>query len=259
MQISFCLYDQSRRCVEIRTRNHKKGVEILFNRSGPLFFREKRRKSVRKTHHSRFGELRANMEALDVFGELLEKASEGDSVAIEQLLGSYRPYLFAIADEDLPCEFRSEASASDLVQLTLFEAVQGLARFPGRQEGQFRAWIRQILRNNLNNIINRHRRGGPKVSLNEARGADRSGHGIQIPAPAADTSQALREEERRMALMRAMEKLSPLQRQVVRLRCFEDRTYPQIGAALKRSYDSVRKIFERAINELAGILGDESL
>src|SRR4051794_16537535 len=88
---------------------------------------------------------------------LLSAARSGSDSAFEQLLGAVRPYLQILAEGEVPADVRTKVAASDLVQETLALAYQGIGRFRGRTEAEFRAWLRQILTHQTANAVTRFR------------------------------------------------------------------------------------------------------
>ena len=52
---------------------------------------------------------------------------------------------------------RPRIDASDIVQQTLLEAHRGLGKFTGESEGEWLAWLRQILTHNTQDFIRRCR------------------------------------------------------------------------------------------------------
>ena len=71
--------------------------------------------------------------ALGNMNEWLEAARQGSPDALGQVLEYCRPYLLAVANEQLETDLQAKAGASDLVQDTFVEAHPRLRYFP-RQE-----------------------------------------------------------------------------------------------------------------------------
>ena len=91
----------------------------------------------------------------------LPAAQAGSKEALAQMLEMYRPYLLLIASQELDPALRAKGGASDLVQETILDAYKGFARFQGGEE-ELRAWLRQMLRNNLANFARRYRDTGKR-------------------------------------------------------------------------------------------------
>ena len=105
---------------------------------------------------------------LSTINKLLVAARSGDDQARGKLLERYRPYLYAIALEELDSELRVKRDASDLVQDSLLEAHRGFSDFEGVSEEELRHWLRRILGNNMVDAVRHFRgakRGGKEVPL----------------------------------------------------------------------------------------------
>src|SRR5437879_3922921 len=95
------------------------------------------------------------MSADTPISELIRRCRQGDEAARAQLLGHYRPYLWLLAQAQLGRHLRAKCDPSDLVQQTLLEAHRDFGGFAGGHEGEFLAWLRQILAHNLYNETRR--------------------------------------------------------------------------------------------------------
>lgn len=92
--------------------------------------------------------------------EILEKARQGDSLALEALFGQHAPALYRTALRVLG----DEAEAEDALQDGLLSAYRNLSRFEGRS--QFSSWLTRIV---INAALMRRRRQRNRltVSLDE--------------------------------------------------------------------------------------------
>src|SRR5205814_6556278 len=79
----------------------------------------------------------------------IEAARHGSPDALGQVLEYCRPYLLAVANEELEPDLQAKAGASDLVQDTFVEAHRGFGGFRGRNEEALLTWLRKILLHNL--------------------------------------------------------------------------------------------------------------
>src|SRR5258708_21186979 len=79
----------------------------------------------------------------------LPAARSGSADALGKALEACRGYLLMIAQGELDPHLQPKGGASDLVQETLVDAVRDFARFRGTREEELRAWLRQLLLNNL--------------------------------------------------------------------------------------------------------------
>ena len=115
--------------------------------------------------------------------DLLTRARAGDAAARDALFERCRNYVAVVARTQVESWMRPRIDASDIVQQTLLEAHRGLAKFAGDSEGEWLAWLRQILTHNTQDFIRRCRtekRGGAvEVSLDA--GGSTNGHYVSEP------------------------------------------------------------------------------
>jgi RNA polymerase sigma-70 factor (ECF subfamily) len=187
----------------------------------------------------------------------IESARQGSPAALGQILEYCRPYLLAVANEQLESDLQAKAGASDLVQDTFVEAHSGFAAFRGRSEEELLTWLRQILLHNLANF-RRQYRGTEKrqvqreVSLDTAPAEQLLG---ELEDEGSSPSAQARARERDAALERALAQLSETHRQVVQWHSLERCSFEVIGQRLNSSAEAARKLWTRAIEKLQHILG----
>ena len=87
---------------------------------------------------------------------LLRAAKAGDAPTLGRLLELYRRYLSLLARVQIGQRLQGKVDASDLVQETFLEAHRNFGRFRGGSEGEFVAWLRQILAANLADLLRRY-------------------------------------------------------------------------------------------------------
>src|SRR5437899_2062269 len=102
----------------------------------------------------------------------LPAARTGSTEALGQLLEACRGYLLLIAQRELAPDLQAKGGASDLVQETFLKAQRHFAGFQGDSEGELKAWLRQLLLNNLADFTRLYRAtppadelGGPSAEL----------------------------------------------------------------------------------------------
>jgi RNA polymerase sigma-70 factor (ECF subfamily) len=192
----------------------------------------------------------------------IEAARQGSPEALGQVLEYCRPYLLAVANEQLETDLQAKAGASDLVQDTFVEAHRDFAVFRGRSEEELLTWLRQILLHNLANV-RRHYRGTEKRQLQREVSIDTASddelRGGLVDDGSSPSAQ-VRAREQDAALERALEELPESYRQVIQWRSLERCSFEEIGQRLHCSAGAARKLWTRAVEKLQRLLGpaDES-
>ena len=188
----------------------------------------------------------------------LAAARAGSRDALGQALQACRDYLQIIAGQELDPDLRAKAGASDLVQETFVDAQRLFVRFQGTSEAEWRAWLRQLLLNNLADFTRRYRasakrRVGREVPLEAGDSSAERGGGLaaDISSPSA---QAMAPEQAAV-LERALERLPEDYRQVLKLRYEDDLSFEEIGRRTGRSGNAARKLWVRAVQRLEEELG----
>jgi RNA polymerase sigma-70 factor (ECF subfamily) len=188
------------------------------------------------------------------FASLVAQARQGDKDALDQLIQQCRDYLLLIANQDLDTSLRSKLGASDLVQQTMLAACTNFQQFRGQTEDELTGWLRQILRNDLQNA----RRHFQQTQQRDARREHRLDDS-QLIQPALTDPQhtpgtnAIVNEQMQI-LQRAMVQLPENYRTVVRLRNWEELPFEKIGETMEISAEAARKLWSRGIARLAEIL-----
>jgi len=184
----------------------------------------------------------------------LTAARAGSAEALGQALEACRGYLLLIAQQELDKDLQAKGGASDLVQETFLKAQRHFAQFQGQSEGDLKAWLRQMLLNNMADFTRLYRstakrRLGREVSLE----TDSSAAGPASRGPTADgpspSSQAM-DQEQAHAIQEALERLPADYRQVIVYRYHEERSFEEIGRLLNLTPNAARKLWLRAIKRL---------
>jgi RNA polymerase sigma-70 factor (ECF subfamily) len=190
---------------------------------------------------------------------LLNRARDGDGAALGQLLERYRSYLSLLARVQIGRRIQGKLDVADVVQETFLEAHRGVGHFRGETEGQFLAWLRQILVGILANQVRRYfgtKRRDVRLERELQDGLDRSsiylGSNL-IAAQSSPSAQACRREQA-VLLADAMEELPEDYREVIILRQLQGLSFPQVAQRMGRTEDSVKNLWARALVRLRRLL-----
>jgi len=182
---------------------------------------------------------------------LLAEARAGSVDALGRLLEEFRPYLLQIANAEFDSDFQSKEAPSDLVQLSFMEAAQGFAGFVGQGPDDFRAWVRQILSNNINDLRDRYQTQKRQVDRELRQSELSSGHaGRNLESAESSPSERVVNQELLRSLEVSLAKLSAEQRELIQLRQKEGKSFVQIAKLLGVGEDAVQKRWARAVEEL---------
>jgi RNA polymerase sigma factor (sigma-70 family) len=172
---------------------------------------------------------------------LFWRARTGDPEALNQLFARLVGPLRRWAHGRLPLWARGAADTSDLVQDALIGTPSRLGDFDPRQRSALQAYLRQAVRNRINDEIRRFTRRGPSVELDEE----------DFESAASPLREAI-EEENRTRYLSALDRLGAADRELVVARVELGYTYDQVALMAGRNTpDAARVAVRRAILRLA--------
>jgi len=190
-------------------------------------------------------------------GHLVDRARQGETEPLGQLLQLYRNYLTILATTQLDRRLRRRMSPSDLVQEAMLAAHCDFAKFRGSSERELLAWLRQILINCLHHAMETHldakrRDVRREISVEQVSAVlDRSV--VQFVQVLADRgpspSEPLRQRERAVALADQLAKLRAPYRDVIVLRTLQGLSFEEIADRMGRNAGAVRMLWLRAIDK----------
>jgi RNA polymerase sigma-70 factor, ECF subfamily len=185
------------------------------------------------------------------FATDMQAARAGDVRSRGRVLESCRQYLMAIASRGIGLDLTAKTGASDLVQETLLGAHVDFRRFHGESREELLNWLRAILQNRLA-FVSRHYRDTEKRRVNR----EISGGSWEVAFSNATTpGTQLCRRESFDALRVALDRLPEDYRKAVLWHQFDGLGFEEIGARLGRSSESARKLWSRALINLAAEIG----
>ena len=166
--------------------------------------------------------------------------------AVWGLLHACRHQLLVIAERCTGPELRRVVGPSDLVSEAMLAAHGRIDQFRGQTEGQFRRWLRTILRTRLSRA-RRRLQGTQPVSVDASglRGLD-----LALIAPDTPPSESARRAETLDRLRGALAELPEHYRRVIQLHFIEARTEKEIAAILGVTEAAVHGYLLRALRRL---------
>jgi RNA polymerase sigma-70 factor (ECF subfamily) len=200
---------------------------------------------------------------------LIDALRSRDEAAFKALVAEHGPWMLRLARRRAP----SEAVAEEIVQEAWLAVLQGIGRFEGRSS--LRTWIFSIVSHVGTAQFNKEIRTipfsswsseleGPSVPAErfQQEGAPNPGGWLTPPAPWDENpEQALTTHEAQRAIGAAIERLPPVQREVISLRDVEGWTPAEVCNALGLTETNQRVLLHRARSrvrlELESYLGNE--
>jgi RNA polymerase sigma-70 factor (ECF subfamily) len=175
---------------------------------------------------------------------LLVRAQNGDTVAMEALMGRYLPRLQRWATGRLPAAARSLLDTDDLVQDTLLNTFRRLDHFQPRHDGALLAYLREAVANRIRNEL---RRRQPVVDASVE--VDHVASTLPSPLESVVSRQSLACYERALAQLDDNDRAAIIGR-------FEmGYSYDMLARAMDRpSPDAARKLTERALRKLVALM-----
>ncbi|MCK5943548.1 MAG: sigma-70 family RNA polymerase sigma factor [Planctomycetes bacterium] len=187
----------------------------------------------------------------DERGDGYRSGLNDDDGELARLVAEHLPWIERQVHQRMGAVVREDGDTGDVLQEALLEVLRYGPSFRTRDRDRFRGLLLRIVENNLRDryrrlhrgVRDRRRHAGPASdSMLELDPAVRS---ITSPSVAA----ARREHEEWLRL--AVELLEPADRDVLRLRDWQQLEFAEIGSALGVSAEAARKRYHRALPRLA--------
>jgi RNA polymerase sigma-70 factor (ECF subfamily) len=169
--------------------------------------------------------------------ELLAQAREGSAEALEALLVRYQPHIYRFGLR--MCGNADDAS--DVVQESLMAVARSVRGFRG--DASLATWLYTISRRACMRM-RRRRSGAPAREEPLDATGDATGRGLADPAPGPEQVAADREVQ--AALVAAIDRLEPPQREVLLLRDVEGLKAHEVAAVLGITVQAVKSRLHRA-------------
>jgi RNA polymerase sigma-70 factor (ECF subfamily) len=173
--------------------------------------------------------------------ELVDRARQGDEVAIERLFARHLRPMQRWASGRLPQWARDVADTDDLVQDALLQTFKRIGDFQSRGVGALQAYLRQAVINRLRDELRRKGRRPDSTDLD-----DKNLQAAGSPLEQAIGREALEHYEG------ALQRLKPEERELIVARVEMEYTYEELAQVLgKPSAEAARKAAQRALVRLA--------
>lgn len=184
---------------------------------------------------------------------LVQRFNAGDEAAFVEIVTRHRARMFRAAFRLL----RNRADAEEIAQDTFIRAHRGLAGFRG--DSSLVAWLHCITLNLARNrywYYHRRRRHATLPLDARLREDSTATYADLVPCSAPSPVREVVNNEFAAIISRCMQRLPPLQRQVLELRNGKQHSYARIGQLLDIRIGTVKSRVARARNNLRALLGN---
>jgi RNA polymerase sigma-70 factor (ECF subfamily) len=189
-----------------------------------------------------------------------DRVREGDRNALATLFAAQEGRLRRWVQMRLDSRLQGRLSPSDVVQEIYLAAEQRLEHFQTLPDMPFRVWIRLLADQRLVDVHRRHlgaqvRDAGKEVSLERSSPMSGAAHlGARLAGDLASPSQDAIRAETLDILMRAVEAMDPMDREVLAFRHFDELTNDEVAHVLGISKGTASKRYVRALARLRQVL-----
>lgn len=192
---------------------------------------------------------------------LVSLAAAGDRVAIAELLERYRNRLRRMVALRLDHRLQGRVDPSDVIQEGYLDAMRRLDEFIQNPAVPFYIWLRFLVGQRVQEQHRRHlgspgRDVGREISIYRGAmpGASTRVLAGRLLGNLTSPSQAALRAERKLRLQEALNRMDPLDREVLVLRHYEQMTNGDVASALGLDKSAASKRYTRALERLKAIL-----
>jgi len=179
-------------------------------------------------------------------GELVARAAGGDERAVGLLYDRYAAVLYAVAYRIVG----QRADAEEVVVEAFAQAWRDAPRFEAAR-GSVAGWLTTIARSRALDLVRARSR---RERITAAAAADRPDTPPAMGNLRADPAGSLDQEERRRQVRRALDTLSPSQRQAIELAYFEGLSQSEIAERLQEPLGTVKTRVRLGMQKLREML-----
>jgi RNA polymerase sigma-70 factor (ECF subfamily) len=193
--------------------------------------------------------------------ELVKRATSGDASSVSQLFGRYRERLKRMVRLRLDPRVQGRVDPSDVVQEALLAACKKLPDYLSDSRLPFYLWLRLETGQNLALVHRKHlgvqaRDAGREVSLYRGALPEASSAALaaQLMGNLTTPSRAAIKAERRLQVQEALNRMDPIDREVLTLRHFEQLSNAETATVLGIKENTACNRYVRALERLRSVL-----
>ena len=193
---------------------------------------------------------------------LLQRARDGYRDAMNELFESCRAYVGFLARSHVESWIQAKVDSSDLIQHTLMEAHQGFPNFSGQTEGEWIAWLKQILKHNATDFVRRFgaakRRVTLEVAISNGNDSTYFRAAPELSSGGESPSQVMVRREQEIEISEALATLPDAYQEVIVLRNLQRLPFDEIAERMERSRPATQMLWMRALKKLQAQLHVEN-
>jgi RNA polymerase sigma-70 factor (ECF subfamily) len=186
-------------------------------------------------------------------GDLLQQAKSGSPEALNQLYERCAGRLLAFIRLRLGKDLRARLESRDILQATLLKSLGHLNDLKADETRSLMAWLARIAEHEIRDCADFHHRQRRDAARDVAMDDD-----APLPALTRSALSGLILDEQAQQLEAALESLSPVHREVILLRKFEELPFAEIARRLGKTEDACRMLLARAMTALTLTISERS-
>lgn len=195
--------------------------------------------------------------------ELVARVAAGDPEAVVEMLARYRARLRRMVALRLDPRLQGRVDASDVIQEGYLDAIRRLEEYVRDPSVSFYVWLRFLVGQRVAEYHRRYlarpgRNVGREVSIYRGvmPGVSSGALAARLLGKLTSPSQAAVRAERKLRLQEALNRMDPIDREVLVLRHYEQMSNADAAAALGLERAAASKRYTRALERLGEILTD---
>jgi RNA polymerase sigma-70 factor, ECF subfamily len=192
---------------------------------------------------------------------LMDRLAQGDPRALAELFSRHRDQLRRMVVLRLDHRLNGRVSPSDVLQEAYIDALRRVGHYFTKPDMPFFGWLRLIVGQRLVDVHRQHlgarlRDAGQEVSLQQSAvpAASPASLAAQLVGHLTSPSQAALRNEACAQLEEALNRLDPLDREVLTLRHFEELRNNEVAELLGITGAAASKRYVRALARLKDVL-----
>ena len=186
---------------------------------------------------------------------LVARVQAGDQAALSELFDRHRPKLRRMVELRLDARLAGRMSASDVLQEAYIDAVKRVEHYFSKDGQSFFGWLRLVVGQRLLDVHREHLAGKRDASREAGNNnADSTCLAARLLGATSSPSQAAQRHETFAQLEEALNRMDPLDREVLALRHFEELSNGETAELLGIQTAAASKRYVRALARLKEIL-----